>query len=219
MTSLPRSGPIAQYAQLRAALDQAEFLAALPGIAAFVRLDERGGDDEPAPWAFHGTGLSLPIDVPSTDEDIFLDASLEEEKKTGTHGAKIGKLGKSGKAADESTLTGPTFQLSIPAARGRATLLVVPKDREVMLGRAASCDVQVKERSVSKQHALLVVDGPRFSLVDLGSHNGIAVNGKAVASKGKAPLASGDVVDLGDVSLLFLDAADLWDGLPRLTSG
>jgi hypothetical protein len=204
--SLPKTGPVDTFAQSRAALDKTAFLAALGGVAAFVRLDERGGDDEPAPWAFHNSGLSLPIDIPSTDEDVFVDASAEPSSPKP-------------RGSDDSTLTGPTFQLSIPAARGRATMFIVPKAREVMLGRSSSCDIAVRERSVSKQHALLVIDGARFTIVDLGSHNGISVNGKRTVAKGKTPLSSGDVLELGDVSLLFLDAADLWDGLPRLASG
>lgn len=235
VTVLPKSGPVETYAQMRAALDKAAFLEALPGLAVFVRLDERGGDDEPAPWAFHGSGLPLPVDVPSSEgsEDVFLDR--DENTASGPVFAGV----------DESTVTGPTFSLSIPAARGRATLLVIPRGSPVIVGRDAKCGLRVNERSVSREHARIVIDEPTvrgslglraggklpdlaqgasnigrtFAIADAGGDNGIAVNGKAIARGVSHKLASGDVVDLGDVSLLFLDAAELYDGLPRLTSG
>ncbi len=201
MSTLPRSGPVERYAQARAAYDKKQFLEALPGVAVLVRLDERGGEDEPAPWAFHGSGLPLPVDVPSSDEDVFLDRTKEVIPP---------------EATDASTLTGPTFKLSVPAARGRATLHVVPAGREAVIGRDKAADVCVAERSVSKRHAKLLEEGGAFTLVDLGSQNGVSVNGNKGA---RLRLTSGDVVELGDVSLLFLDAAELWDGLSRLQGG
>lgn len=202
--TLPLSGPVERYAQLRFALDKPAFLAQLPGVAAFIRLDERGGDDEPAPWAFHGSGLPLPVDVPSTDEDIFVDRIVDR-----TNEGRVDP--------NESTMTGPTFKLSIPPARGRATLLVVPRAKEITLGRERSCGVCVTERSVSKHHATLLVDGGSFTLVDEGARNGVTVNGRRIEKRGA--LRSGDVVELGDVALLFVDLDDLWDGLPRLAEG
>jgi pSer/pThr/pTyr-binding forkhead associated (FHA) protein len=244
VTSLPKTGPVETYAQMRAALDKAAFLDALPGLAVFVRLDERGGDDEPAPWAFHGSGLPLPVDVPSSEQhdDVFVDRADADRESTASGAHKV-----IGAAADDSTLTGPTFSLSIPAARGRATLLVIPHASVVTVGRDAKCGVRVNERSVSREHARIVMEEPTvrgsigvrggpgalagagglanknvgrtFAIADAGGDNGIAVNGKAIARGAAHKLASGDVVDLGDVSLLFLDAAELYDGLPRLTSG
>jgi hypothetical protein len=191
---------------MRAALDKKAFLQALPGPAVLIRLDERGGGDEPAPWAFHGSGLPLPVDVPSSDEDVFVD------RRQHTH---IG--------ADDSTLTGPTFSLSIPAARGRATLHVVPPGDAVVIGRGASCAVRVNERSVSREHARFVVEdastGGRNFFIEARGHNNVAVNGERLVAGASRKVSSGDVVDLEDVSLLFLDANELYDGLPRLTSG
>jgi hypothetical protein len=206
--AIPRQGPVERYAQLRAILDKQAFLDALPGAAVLIRLDERGGDDEPAPWAFHGSGLPLPVDVPSSDEDVFMDRAPDRTMERSAF-----------PDTNESTLTGPTFSLSIPAARGRATLHVVPAAESVTVGRDADSDVWVRERSISKRHALLVREGEAFFFVDLGSSNGLSVNGRPAQKQGRIAVASGDVVDLGDVSMLFLDAPSLWDGLPRLTDG
>ncbi len=205
------------YAQARAALDKQAFLQALPGPAVFIRLDERGGEDEPAPWAFHGSGLPLPIDVPASDEDTFVDRTASG---AGAHAIAP--------HAQDSTLTGPTFQLSIPAARGRATVHVVPHGAATAIGRAAVCGVRIRERSVSRAHAQLLVENPPHegrtfcvacSETTRGGHNGVSVNGKRLLQGAQQRIGSGDVVELGDVSLLFLDAPELYDGLPRLMSG
>lgn len=261
-SGLPVTAPVERYAAMRAALDKAAFLEALPGATVLIRLDERGGDDEPAPWAFRGTGMLFPVDVPSSDEDVFL--SMEETpsdptlsrpsagpddsdlgpRRRGEPTAQRAAKGKKGararsdKHAPEAgpgdlTATGPMFSLSIPPARGRATVHVVPRKAEAIIGRDKSCDVVVPERSISKRHARLLLEAtrvagargrrakqqPQFQVVDLGSYNGVAVNGRKLKKHGQDALVSGDVLDLGDVSLLVLDAAEFWDGLPRLTDG
>ena len=260
---LPLTAPVERYAAMRAALDKPAFLLALPGPAVLIRLDERGGDDEPAPWAFHGAGLPLPVDVPSADEDVFLsmeetpsDTTLQRPRST-SEGSDVGprrratppnelRKGRSktkGKGGakpgtapatnpSDRTTTGPMFSLSIPAARGRATVHVVPHGAEAVIGRDRACDVVVPERSISKRHARLLLEATRVAatrargakkqqvrVVDLGSQNGVAVNGRKLTSGGQDVLSSGDVLDLGDVSLLLLDAGEFFDGLPRLTDG
>lgn len=260
---LPLTAPVERYAAMRAALDKAAFLQALPGPTVLIRLDERGGDNEPAPWAFRGGGVPFPIDVPSSDEDVFLSMeetpsdpalprplSASDESDAGPrprHGTaatraakaatKKGRKGAQGSAPvagpSERTATGPMFSLSIPPARGRATVHVVPHKAEAIIGRDQRCDVVVPERSISKRHARLLLEAtrvagvrarrgkqqPQLQVVDLGSSNGVAVNGRKLKKHGHGTLVSGDVLDLGDVSLLVLDAVEFWDGLPRLTDG
>lgn len=209
---LPRTAPAERFAAFREVLDKPSFFAALDGAGVLVRLDERGGDDEPAPWAFHGSGLPLPVEVPSGDDEVFVD---REPPMVST----------------DNTVTGPAFSLSIPPARGQATVHVIPKRSEVVLGRDPTSDVQVPERSVSKTHARITLSEPsaeagpgsrarpNASLTDLGSQNGTRINGHTLPAQRAHVLLSGDVIDLGDVSLLFLDPAGFYDGLPRLTSG
>jgi hypothetical protein len=68
-------------------------------------------------------------------------------------------------------------------------------DAEIVLGRDAGCSVQLGGHDVSRRHAALRqgTDGVP-TLADLGSRNGIRVNGRPVA---EAPLAAQDVVRLG----------------------
>jgi pSer/pThr/pTyr-binding forkhead associated (FHA) protein len=54
---------------------------------------------------------------------------------------------------------------------------------------------------VSRQHALIVVDGERATLRDLGSKNGTLVGGRRV--EGDVPLADGDELRIGPALLVF----------------
>lgn len=69
-------------------------------------------------------------------------------------------------------------------------------DQELLLGRDEGCAVRLSGNDVSRRHAALARSGVERSLRirDLGSRNGVRVNGRAVES---APLAAGDVVRLG----------------------
>jgi len=70
-----------------------------------------------------------------------------------------------------------------------------------VVGREAGCDLVVGDLSVSRKHAELTA-GPSGTLVirDLGSRNGVFVNGALVA---EARLAPGDVVRVGDATFTY----------------
>jgi len=67
---------------------------------------------------------------------------------------------------------------------------------ELILGRDAGCDVQLDGHDVSRRHAALRKVGSEVgaTIADLGSRNGVRVNGRPIAT---APLAAQDVVRLG----------------------
>ena len=50
----------------------------------------------------------------------------------------------------------------------------------ILIGRQDVCDIHIDHKSVSKQHAILLVRGDKLWLRDLGSTNGCHVNGKRV---------------------------------------
>ncbi|MFP2895561.1 FHA domain-containing protein, partial [Corallococcus sp. 4LFB] len=82
-----------------------------------------------------------------------------------------------------------------------STLVPLPREGAVVIGRAAESDLLVEDASVSRQHARVgVAEGEAF-IADLGSHNGVRVNGERV--QGSRPLDGGDVVTLGNVTLVF----------------
>jgi len=64
----------------------------------------------------------------------------------------------------------------------------------LLIGRSPTCDVIFESREVSRRHCYLYSDGASCCVQDLGSKNGIAINGKRAKEK---HLAEGDVVDVG----------------------
>ena len=76
---------------------------------------------------------------------------------------------------------------------------------ELSVGRAQECDITLDEPSVSRRHALLVVDVNGVTVTDLGSNNGIFVNGHRVQ---EATLKSRDEVSFGTVSTRYLHGQD-----------
>ena len=91
------------------------------------------------------------------------------------------------------------------AARRRG-LLVFDGKRSVLaaertsIGRSRECDIVVDDPNVSRKHAEVrrTIDG--WTVVDLGSTNGIKVNGRRVRD---AVLSPGDEITLGLVTLGF----------------
>ena len=77
------------------------------------------------------------------------------------------------------------------------------KQRRVVIGRSRDCDIQLADTNVSRRHAELRQEGVSYWIVDLGSTNGIEVNGKRVK---RAKLADGDTVTLGSTDVTFSQA-------------
>lgn len=92
-------------------------------------------------------------------------------------------------------------RLLIECPGQRPSVFELPEGQTVKLGRGATCDVVLLHPSVSRSHALMTV-GPdgKWRIVDLGSANGVAVNG-AVAQE--AALKRNDEVTLGAYTLRF----------------
>jgi len=75
-------------------------------------------------------------------------------------------------------------------------------DRErITLGRGAGSDVVIDDASISHLHAALELGERGFRLRDLGSTNGVVVNG---ARTGVADLKHGDRLALGSVAFRYL---------------
>jgi hypothetical protein len=74
------------------------------------------------------------------------------------------------------------------------------KQRRVVIGRSRDCDVQLSDTNVSRRHAELRQEGASYWIVDLGSTNGLEVNGKRVK---RAKLSDGDTITLGSTDMSF----------------
>ena len=71
----------------------------------------------------------------------------------------------------------------------------------VVIGRSAEVDVVIPAQEVSRRHAQIVPDANGWTLLDLGSTNGIRVNGRQVGVPTR--LTDGDVIGIGPVELVF----------------
>lgn len=63
------------------------------------------------------------------------------------------------------------------------------------LGRSAECEIVIDDPLVSRRHARVEVDAAGMRIDDLGSRNGVLVNGEPVT--GAVRLATGDEIQLG----------------------
>lgn len=70
-----------------------------------------------------------------------------------------------------------------------------------VIGRSRDCDVVLADANVSRRHAELRPVANGWTVADLGSTNGIRVNGARAA--GATPVTSGDRIDLGTVAITF----------------
>lgn len=68
------------------------------------------------------------------------------------------------------------------------------------VGRLPDCDVTLDDASVSRRHAELTETNGTWEISDLGSTNGVKLNGERIQT---AELADGDRLELGNVKLTF----------------
>jgi len=88
------------------------------------------------------------------------------------------------------------FDTRLKVSSGRGAGSAVPINRErVIVGRGPGVDRAFDDPSMSRQHAAIEFSGAGFRIRDLGSTNGILVNGSAVQA---AELHHGDTVDIGE---------------------
>ena len=73
--------------------------------------------------------------------------------------------------------------------------------RSVVLGRSHDCDIQLADANVSRRHAELRPDGDGWAISDLGSTNGVLVNGHLINRP--TPLRPGDRIELGTTEVVF----------------
>lgn len=87
----------------------------------------------------------------------------------------------------------------VPIEAGRPIVL----DKAIVLiGRQADCDVVLtNSRRVSRRHCCVAQVNDTFVLRDLGSMNGVRINGRRVDTE--ARICLGDVVSIGDLGFVL----------------
>lgn len=78
------------------------------------------------------------------------------------------------------------------------------EDEDILIGRDATCQVNLPSRWISRTHARLRRDGNQYFAEDTGSKNGLFINGKRIFKP--HPLADGDKIQLAPgLDLIFVD--------------
>ena len=84
-------------------------------------------------------------------------------------------------------------------AVGGRRLLVPPGGGTI--GRSRDCDIVLDDTGISRRHAELRAGPAGWEVADLGSTNGVLVNGRAI--QGAHMLEPGDRIELGSTEVLF----------------
>jgi hypothetical protein len=78
-------------------------------------------------------------------------------------------------------------------------LLVPPSGGTI--GRSRECEIVLQDSGISRRHAVLRPAGEGWELEDLGSTNGLLLNGREL--RGSHPLSAGDVIEMGSTAIVF----------------
>ena len=92
------------------------------------------------------------------------------------------------------------YKLVISDDEGRTTVVPLLRD-EVTIGREEGNTIRLTERNVSRSHARLLKRNGNYIVEDLGSYNGVTVNGRRIDAN--AELNAGDQLGIGDYDLAF----------------
>jgi transcriptional regulator with GAF, ATPase, and Fis domain len=101
---------------------------------------------------------------------------------------------------------------------GTSRIVTVPlTGQELVIGRAPGCDLVLDDRALSRRHAVLRrhARGPRFTVQDLGSTNGVRFASGVVRGGEPRPLAPGEGFHIGPFALQVVDAQPADPSTPR----
>jgi len=91
-------------------------------------------------------------------------------------------------------------KLVISDDKGHTTIVPLLRD-EITIGREEGNTIRLTERNVSRSHARIVKRSGDYVIEDLGSYNGVILNGSRIDTK--AELSVGDQLAIGDYDLAF----------------
>lgn len=130
---------------------------------------------------------------------VGITLEIRDDLTTGrfrVHSKAMAKVSQAGPDASETQVRRATALLEVNGER----LPLVPPG--IVLGRGNDADLRVNDPGVSRRHAEIRVTqdahGPRVSVHDLGSTNGVLVNGKRIEN---ATLSDGAVIRIGNTTL------------------
>ena len=92
------------------------------------------------------------------------------------------------------------------------------RDGEIALGRSSQCEVVLVDGRASRRHALIRISGGQATIEDLGSRNGVLVDGMQVMEP--MTLLLGSRITIGSTNLVVVDtpgtAGDTADDVARM---
>jgi hypothetical protein len=152
--------------------------------------------------------LSPPVVVMTTDDDLavgeFGIATRMIQQRTQKDGPPV----TTGEVARTMVYrpTSPPEEEAGEVAREAIALVEGSTRHDVtkpvtVIGRSAGCDIRLADPNVSRRHAELRQEGTAYWIVDLGSTNGVEVNGSRAE---RTKLEHGDTVMLGEAELVFM---------------
>jgi pSer/pThr/pTyr-binding forkhead associated (FHA) protein len=155
----------------------------------------------------HRLQVGIPRQIKPGDVMKLADVALVFEGELG--GAAPGPKGTESTATIARRLVNDLFQAVAGAevarvvvetgtSAGKAMQLAVP-DRSYKVGRSPECDLVLTDEDVSREHAIFERRWQGVFVKDLGSKNGIEVDGKKV--RGERRVHDGEVVALGSIQL------------------
>jgi hypothetical protein len=152
-------------------------------------------------------------------EEVGIEPSVEMrrlEQAILTQSPELDRPASHGLAGDDGPAGADAADLfaTLPAAGlGPIPSIELPDGRQVVLGdgvtvigRDDEAGIRLVDRRVSRRHAELAGTGGRWSIRDLGSTNGTAVDGRPLAAGDRddqTPLIDGAAIDVGGVRLRF----------------
>jgi hypothetical protein len=101
-------------------------------------------------------------------------------------------------------------KLIVSDGRRQRELLLVSK---LVVGRDPTCDLSEADPLLSRRHAEFTVSGDDIVVRDLGSRNGIYLNGARVA---ESTLQSGDIIRIGHLQMRYLEDSAPLVSMPEL---
>ena len=134
-------------------------------------------------------GIQARLVHPGRDED--------EEPSQGEHGHTM-VYSVSDRIAEPLREEDPRRGSAVLRVDGRTELL---GSGGGVIGRSRDCDVTVEDPNVSRHHAEVRPSGGSWIVRDLGSTNGVKVNGRRI--QGPQSLKAGDRIELGTSRLTF----------------
>ena len=92
------------------------------------------------------------------------------------------------------------YSLAVILGASAGKIFPVTKPR-IVIGRGDSCDLQLSDSEISREHAMMEIRGEQATLIDLSSTNGTYVDGERTD---RADLSNNQEFSLGTTTIIYI---------------